>query len=66
MTGSFSSNESIHKIYRQEHLETECINTYVDIKEGIDMEKFWLYAANLFGIVVLVLLLWWLVITFLV
>jgi len=30
------------------------------------MEKFWLNTANLFGIVVLVLLIWWLVSTFLV
>lgn len=30
------------------------------------MEKFWLHAANFFGIVVLVLLIWWLASTFLV
>jgi hypothetical protein len=34
-------------------------------KEEIAMEKFWLYAANLFGIVILVLLIWWLATTFL-
>lgn len=66
MTGSSSLNESIREIRFQAYLETECIYTYIDIREGIDMEKFWLYAANLFGIVVLVLLLWWLAITFLV
>jgi len=28
------------------------------------MNKFWLYVSNLFGLVVLVLLIWWLVTTF--
>lgn len=65
MTGSSSSNESIRKIHFQEYLGTGCIYTFVDIKEGIDMEKFWLCAANFFGIVVLVLLIWWLASTFL-
>ena len=30
------------------------------------MDKFWLYMANSFGIIVLVLLLWWLATTFLI
>ena len=65
MTGNSSSNESIRKTHIQEDLGIECIYTYVVIKEGIDMEKFWLYAANIFGIVTLVLLIWWLASTFL-
>ena len=28
------------------------------------MDKFWLYAANLIGIIVLLLVLWWLAATF--
>lgn len=28
------------------------------------MDKFWLYAANLFGLVVVLLVIWWLITTF--